>query len=69
MKKVWPWKEVLETKVVRGKVRILREANIIPDTFDGQVALAVALCIAGFVAVLVMESAMMNKEEKAVSQA
>lgn len=56
MKKVWPWKEVLETKVVRGKVRILRDANIIPETFDGQVALAAGLCILGFIAVLWMES-------------
>ena len=69
MKKVWPWKEVLETKVVRGKVRVLREANIFPDSFDGQVALALGLCVLGFIAVLWMESKMMNKEEKAVSRA
>lgn len=56
MKKVWPWKEILETKVVRGKVRVLRDANILPDSFDAQVALAFALCLVGFFAVLWMEA-------------
>jgi len=55
MKKVWPWKEVLETKVVRGKTRILREANILPESFDSQVVLALALAIIGFIAVIWME--------------
>ncbi|MAF78228.1 MAG: DUF368 domain-containing protein [Halobacteriovoraceae bacterium] len=56
MKKVWPWKEVLETKVIRGKVRILREANILPDQWNGEVALAIGLSILCFMAVLWMES-------------
>jgi len=56
MKKVWPWKEVLETKVVRGKVRILRDANILPSEMNGEVALAIIVCIIGFIAVLWMES-------------
>ncbi len=56
MKKVWPWKEVLETKVVRGKVRVLRDANILPQEFSAEVALAIILCIVGFVAVLWMDS-------------
>ena len=56
MKKIWPWKEILETKVVRGKVRVLRDANIMPSEFNGEVAAAIILCIAGFAAVLWMES-------------
>ena len=56
MKKVWPWKEVLETKIVRGKVRILRDANILPSEMNGEVALAIIVCIVGFIAVLWMES-------------
>jgi putative membrane protein len=55
MRKVWPWKEVLETKVVRGKVKILREANVMPPEFNSEVWLAVALIIIGFVAVLLMD--------------
>jgi len=56
MKKVWPWKEVLETKVVRGKVRVLRDANILPHEFNTEVILAIILCLLGFCAVLWMES-------------
>lgn len=56
MKKVWPWKLTLETKLIRGKVRILREANIMPESFDSQVILAIVLAIVGFGLVLWMES-------------
>jgi putative membrane protein len=61
MKKVWPWKEVLETKVIRGKTRILREANILPESFDNTVLLAIALCIVGFFLVIWMESRVNKK--------
>lgn len=56
MKKVWPWKEVLETKIIRGKVRILREANIMPDSFNTEVVVAIVLALVGFGLVLWMES-------------
>lgn len=56
MKKVWPWKETLETAVIRGKVRVLREANIMPTNFDGETLLAIGLIFAGFILILVMES-------------
>ncbi len=65
MKKVWPWKEVLETKVIRGKVRILREANIIPEVFDGQVALAIGFILVGFIVVLFIESCKTRRESMA----
>lgn len=61
MKKVWPWKEVLESKVIRGKTKILREANILPESFDSGVLLAIALCIVGFILVLGMESRVNKK--------
>ncbi|EQC49103.1 DUF368 domain-containing protein [Bacteriovorax sp. DB6_IX] len=56
MKKVWPWKEVLETKIVRGKVRVLREANIFPDHYTTETTIAFALILVGFITVLVLES-------------
>lgn len=61
MKKVWPWKEVLESKVIRGKTKILREANIMPESFDTTVMLAIVLAIVGFAAVLYMESRVNKK--------
>jgi putative membrane protein len=55
MKKVWPWKEVLETKIVRGKVRVLRDANIIPSNYDTEFYLAMGLIIVGFLLVIILE--------------
>jgi putative membrane protein len=55
MKKVWPWKETLETVVVRGKVKILREANIMPESFNTQTMFAVALALIGFGLIIYLE--------------
>ncbi len=55
MKKVWPWKEVLESKIVRGKVRVIREANILPPELNTEVMLAAVLVVVGFFGVLYLE--------------
>jgi putative membrane protein len=56
MKKIWPWREVLETSVIRGKVRVLRDALIVPQQFDAQFFGALALIVAGFILVMALES-------------
>ena len=55
MQKIWPWKEILETKVIRGKLHVLTSRNIFPQTFDGQLALAIVLIVVGFAAVILLE--------------
>lgn len=55
LKKVWPWKETLESIVVRGKVKILREANIFPQRFEAEEFLAIALAIICFLLVILLE--------------
>ena len=55
LRKIWPWKETLETTLVRGKIHVLREANILPPEFGGEFRLALLLAAAGFVAVLLLE--------------
>jgi putative membrane protein len=57
MRKVWPWKEVLETVEIRGKVRILREQNVMPDFALTETWVATVLMVVGFVLVLVIEKA------------
>lgn len=52
MKKIWPWKAVLESKIVQGKVKVLREANIMPGAIDGEVVGAIVLILLGFTTVL-----------------
>ncbi len=56
LKKVWPWKMTLESVVVRGKERILREANILPDQWGAQELSAIGLALLGFVLVIFLES-------------
>jgi len=60
MKKVWPWKEVLESKIVRGKTKIIREMNIMPTEFNNEVLVAIALMLIGFIFVLVLEKKSSN---------
>jgi putative membrane protein len=55
LRKVWPWKEVLESAVIRGKMHVLRTQNVLPDGFNGEAALALGLCLAGVAAVIVLE--------------
>jgi putative membrane protein len=55
LRKVWPWKEVLESSVIRGKIHVLREQNVLPDQLGGEVFLAMGLVLAGAAVVLVLE--------------
>lgn len=55
MKKIWPWKQTLESTIIRGKTYILREENILPTTIDAQVMIALALMITGFMIVILIE--------------
>ena len=55
MRKIWPWKEVLDSVVIRGKSHVLSEANVLPPAYDGEFASAVLLMVAGFAAVIILE--------------
>ena len=53
--KIWPWKEVLETQVIRGKAHVIWGRPIMPDTFGGELYFATALMVLGFLAILIIE--------------
>jgi putative membrane protein len=55
MRKIWPWKETLETALIHGKLRVLKERNVWPDALDGDLGVALCLVAAGFLGVLVLE--------------
>lgn len=56
LRKVWPWKETLDTLVdSHGKVIPLVQSNILPSQWNGEVIIAVSLIIAGFLVVLFLE--------------
>lgn len=54
MRKVWPWKDVLETAQVGRKIIVLREALAWPP-LDASVVLPLCLMLAGAVAVLLLD--------------
>ncbi|MDQ4076377.1 MAG: DUF368 domain-containing protein [Chloroflexota bacterium] len=55
LRKIWPWKEVVQTITDRhGEIIPVVENNILP-TLNGEFFIAIALMVVGFVAVVVME--------------
>ncbi|MCE2611626.1 DUF368 domain-containing protein [Flavobacteriaceae bacterium D16] len=57
LNKIWPWKEVLSTRVYGDKVIPVLEKNVWPWVFDGnsQLEWAVLLSILGFCVIFVLE--------------
>ena len=58
LNKVWPWKEVLETRInSHGEVVPYIDKSILPQNFNGepQIAMAIVLAILGFVLIFGME--------------
>ncbi len=53
--KIWPWKEILETRIIRGKAHVIWGGNILPDSIGGEVVFAAVLAVIGFIAVMVIE--------------
>jgi putative membrane protein len=55
MPKIWPWKEILDSQIIRGKPHVIWGANIMPNKMNSEVLVALGLAIIGFMAVLVVE--------------
>lgn len=57
LNKIWPWKEVLETKLIEGKEITLLEQNVSPFNLGTQTEFitAIALAIGGFLVIYLME--------------
>jgi len=63
LNKIWPWKNVLETETIRGKVVILKEKSVLPFDFNGEPFLlyAIILAILGFGLILLLEKLSFKK--------
>ncbi len=57
LNKIWPWKEVLETKVFDDKTIVVADKNVWPTAFDGdpQLIPAIGLAIIGFSLIFILE--------------
>lgn len=66
LRKIWPWKEVITTRVnSHGEVVPLQEANIFPPAFDSSFFISLLLCALGIAAILVLEKMQVTKAETA----
>ena len=56
LNKIWPWKKVLETRIIGKKIIIIDE-NISPFSFDGdnQIIFAIIAAILGFSLIFILE--------------
>ncbi len=63
MPKILPWKEILETKIIRGKTHVIWGSNIMPETINTEVLIALGLAIIGFIIVLIIERLAREKSE------
>ncbi|WP_298480366.1 DUF368 domain-containing protein [uncultured Maribacter sp.] len=63
LNKIWPWKQVLETKTFGDKIITIKDTSVSPVNFDGdpQIMFAVLLAILGFSLIFIMEKAANKK--------
>lgn len=64
LNKIWPWKEVLESEMINGKLKILKEKSVLPFSYDGdpQVLWALLLGTTGFLFIILLEILAMQKK-------
>ncbi|GMN09376.1 DUF368 domain-containing protein [Croceitalea sp. MTPC9] len=57
LNKIWPWKKVLATKAFGEKIVVIDEKNVLPNAFEGdsQLILAIGLAIIGFSLIFILE--------------
>ncbi len=55
LQKIWPWKEVIETQMIRGKAHVIWGGPIMPPDPGQEFFLAVGLAALGFAAVFGIE--------------
>ena len=65
LNKIWPWKEILSTRIDRhGEEVPLLERSILPNSFDGDALVmnAIIAAIIGFALILILERAAGEKK-------
>ena len=63
LNKIWPWKLVLETKIIGDKIIPLKEQNVSPFNFEGdsQLMFAIIAAIIGFSLIFILEKVASKK--------
>ena len=57
LNKIWPWKSVLETRMINGKEKVISEESVLPWNYDGEskMFLAIAMAVIGFILIFALE--------------
>lgn len=63
LNKIWPWKKILQSEIIDGKVKILQEKSVFPFAFEGDNQLMYALLLAaiGFSVIILLEKLAVKK--------
>lgn len=56
LNKIWPWKKVIKSEMINGKLKILQEKSISPFTVEhNHLITAIGLAIIGFLVIIILE--------------
>ncbi|MCF6213137.1 MAG: DUF368 domain-containing protein [Flavobacteriaceae bacterium] len=63
LNKIWPWKEVLKSEIINGKLKVILEKSISPFQFQGdnQLLWALAFAFFGFGVIIALEKTVQIK--------
>ena len=63
LNKIWPWKMIIESKVIEGKEVVLMEQSISPFVYgeENQLLLAVLVATVGFMSIILLEKLAIKK--------
>jgi len=65
LNKIWPWKKVIDSEMINGKLKILQEKSISPFHYEGENELffAIGLAFVGFMFIVFLEKLSVKKED------
>jgi putative membrane protein len=63
LNKIWPWKEVLQSEIIEGKMKILQEESVSPMAYagDSQLLYAIFFAVIGFIIIIFLEKLAVKK--------
>ncbi len=63
LNKIWPWKFILKSEMIDGKLKILQEKSVSPWNFEGdnQILFALVLAAIGFLFIIFLEKLAVKK--------
>jgi len=65
LNKIWPWKKIIDSEIINGKLKILQEKSVSPFNYEGdnELFLGVILAIVGFMFIVLLEKLAVKKED------